>query len=48
MNRRIKKTFDARGIEIPFPHVTLYWGAAKDGMVPVSRPAPGDGISAPW
>ena len=26
MNRRIKKTFDARGIEIPFPHRTLYWG----------------------
>jgi small conductance mechanosensitive channel len=26
MNRRIKKTFDARGIEIPFPHRTVYWG----------------------
>lgn len=26
MNRRIKKTFDARGIEMPFPHRTLYWG----------------------
>ena len=26
MNRRIKKTFDAKGIEIPFPHRTLYWG----------------------
>ena len=34
MNRRIKKTFDARGIEIPFPHQTLYWGAAKDGTAP--------------
>jgi small conductance mechanosensitive channel len=34
MNRRIKKTFDARGIEIPFPHVTLYWGAGKDGTAP--------------
>ena len=26
MNRRIKKMFDAKGIEIPFPHRTLYWG----------------------
>ena len=25
-NRRTKKEFDARGIEIPFPHRTLYWG----------------------
>jgi small-conductance mechanosensitive channel len=24
MNRRIKKTFDAKGIEIPFPHRTIY------------------------
>jgi small conductance mechanosensitive channel len=37
MNRRIKKTFDARGIEIPFPHRTLYWGVAKDGTAPVPR-----------
>jgi small conductance mechanosensitive channel len=46
MNRRIKKTFDVRGIEIPFPHVTLYWGAAKDGSAQALRLAPGDGISA--
>jgi small-conductance mechanosensitive channel len=32
MNRRIKKTFDAKGIEIPFPHRTVYWGAPKQGM----------------
>lgn len=31
MNRRIKKAFDARGIEIPFPHRTLYWGEPKEG-----------------
>ena len=29
--RRLKKAFDARGIEIPFPHVTIYAGVAKDG-----------------
>lgn len=29
MNRRIKKTFDAKGIEIPFPHRTLYWGEGQ-------------------
>jgi len=37
MNRRIKKTFDARGIEIPFPHRTVYWGVAKDGTAPALR-----------
>ena len=25
-NRRIKKVFDERGIEIPFPHRTIYMG----------------------
>jgi small conductance mechanosensitive channel len=32
--RRIKAAFDERGIEIPFPHVTLYAGAGKDGQAP--------------
>jgi moderate conductance mechanosensitive channel len=27
LRRRIKKRFDAEGIEIPFPHTTFYWGA---------------------
>ena len=31
MNRRIKNTFDAKGIEIPFPHQTIYWGEPKKG-----------------
>jgi len=26
LNRRVKKAFDANGIEIPFPHLTLYLG----------------------
>jgi len=33
-NGRMKKAFDARGIEIPFPHVTLYYGEGKDGTAP--------------
>jgi small conductance mechanosensitive channel len=33
-NRRIKKRFDERGIEMPFPHVTLYAGAGKRGEAP--------------
>lgn len=32
--RRLKQAFDARGIEIPFPHVTVYAGTNKDGSAP--------------
>jgi moderate conductance mechanosensitive channel len=35
--RRLKKAFDARGIEIPYPHVTVYAGADKDGNAPSLR-----------
>jgi small conductance mechanosensitive channel len=38
-NRRMKKRFDELGIEIPFPHRTLYFGAAKDGSAPPLRMA---------
>nr|WP_158217376.1 mechanosensitive ion channel family protein [Microbulbifer agarilyticus] len=31
-NRRIKLAFDARNIEIPFPHQTLYFGESKGGQ----------------
>lgn len=31
MNRRIKNVFDAKGIEMPYPHQTIYWGVPKDG-----------------
>ncbi len=34
-NRRMKKAFDARNIEIPFPHVTVYAGEGKDGSAPM-------------
>ncbi len=33
-NRRLKKRFDAEGIEIPFPHMTLYMGQDKQGGAP--------------
>ncbi|MHA1114433.1 MAG: mechanosensitive ion channel domain-containing protein, partial [Alphaproteobacteria bacterium] len=36
-NRRMKKKFDELGIEIPFPHRTIYFGVDKDGTAP---PAP--------
>lgn len=36
-NRRLKKRFDAEGIEIPFPHMTLYMGQDKQGDAPPMR-----------
>jgi len=33
-NRRLKKKFDERNIEIPFPHVTLYMGKDKQDQSP--------------
>ncbi len=36
-NRRMKKRFDELGIEIPFPHVTLYFGEDKQGRAPAGR-----------
>lgn len=33
-NMRIKKKFDERGIEIPFPHRTIYMGEPKQGHAP--------------
>lgn len=45
--RRLKKAFDANGIEIPFPHLSLYMGAATgplkvlvEGALHQARPAP--------
>lgn len=35
--RRLKYAFDARGIEIPFPHLTVYAGQNKDGSAPPLR-----------
>jgi moderate conductance mechanosensitive channel len=35
--RRLKQAFDQRGIEVPFPHLTVYAGALKDGPAPAFR-----------
>lgn len=32
--KRLKKAFDAEGIEIPFPHLTVYAGEPKQGKAP--------------
>lgn len=32
--RRLKRAFDLAGIEIPFPHLTVYAGIGKDGRAP--------------
>lgn len=37
--RRIKNRFDERGIEIPFPHLSLYWGEASKPMSVNLEPA---------
>ncbi|MHB1198886.1 MAG: mechanosensitive ion channel family protein [Polaromonas sp.] len=48
--RRIKAAFDAQQIEIPFPHVTIYAGADKQGNAPAwplrMTNEPGAGIAA--
>lgn len=41
LRRRIKNRFDREGIEIPFPHVTFYWG---EGQLPGIGTA---GVGAP-
>lgn len=30
--KRLKKVFDQKGIEIPFPHTTIYWGEKIDAL----------------
>jgi moderate conductance mechanosensitive channel len=32
--RRLKAAFDAEGIEIPYPHLTVYAGADRAGKAP--------------
>ena len=35
--RRLKYAFDAKGIEIPFPHLTVYAGVDREGEAPAFR-----------
>jgi small conductance mechanosensitive channel len=35
--KRLKKAYDERGIEIPYPHLTVYAGADKDGGTPAFK-----------
>jgi len=35
--RRLKEAFDARGVEIPYPHLTIYAGQDKHGNAPPLR-----------
>ena len=45
LRRRIKKRFDAEGIEIPFPHVSFYWGENQLPAALVEADARGDGAA---
>ena len=45
--RRLKARFDREGIEIPFPHLTMFMGEAKDGGAAPLRLAGENGADAP-
>jgi len=40
LRRRIKNRFDAEGIEIPFPHRTVYFGTGETGAVRIESAEP--------
>jgi small-conductance mechanosensitive channel len=46
-NRRIKLRFDELGIEIPFPHTTIYFGEDKKGEAPPARVMVGEVAELP-
>ena len=37
--KRLKQVFDSEGVEIPYPHLTIYPGQAADGSAPALRVA---------
>ena len=46
LRRRIKKAFDAKRIEIPFPHMSVYFGeASKPFPLQQAGPAPSESKS---
>lgn len=46
-NRLVKRHLDAAGIELPFPHLTLYFGEDKNGNAPPARIQPLDPSGVP-
>jgi small conductance mechanosensitive channel len=46
-NEHLKEVFDERQIEIPFPHLTMYFGEDKKGQAPPLRIQSEHGDSAP-
>jgi len=36
-NRLVKRHLDAAGVEIPYPHMTMYFGEDKQGKAPPAR-----------
>ncbi|MFQ5619285.1 MAG: mechanosensitive ion channel family protein [Rhodospirillales bacterium] len=46
-NRRMKQRFDELGIEIPFPHTTIYFGEDKHGEAPPARIRTEEAAAAP-
>ena len=41
--KRIHERFDQEGIELPFPHTTLYFGEDKEGSAPPAHVIIGEG-----
>jgi small conductance mechanosensitive channel len=46
LRRRIKNRLDAEGIEIPYPHQTLYWGEAQPSFRPADIVPDADSAAA--
>jgi small conductance mechanosensitive channel len=45
-NEAVKRRFDAAGVEIPFPHMTVWFGEDKAGVAPPMRVAPATAATA--
>ena len=45
-NEAVKRRFDEAGVEIPFPHMTVWFGEDKKGAAPPARIAPAAGLAA--
>ena len=45
-NEAVKRRFDEAGVEIPFPHMTVWFGEDKNGAAPPARVAPAAALAA--